>query len=83
MPEKLKQHNTPAWGHALVEALARAVWKPLFGEDFIKRNPHQKAVLVDDIWVVRCVGGGLHPGGDYHAYIKRDTGEILRVYVGM
>lgn len=60
-------------------SIARAVWKPLYGKDIIERNPHQQAVLVDGIWVVQCVGE-FRQGGSPHAYIKQETGEIVRVY---
>jgi hypothetical protein len=60
-------------------SIARAVWKSIFGKDIIERNPHQQAVLVDGIWVVECVGE-LRLGESPHAYVKQETGEILRVY---
>lgn len=59
-------------------AIAVAVWKPIYGDEPIKRQAPYRATLVDGIWVVRGNMKGLAPGGTAKALIRQDTGEILQ-----
>ncbi len=74
---------SPLYGYVPDEATAVSIavreWESRFGKDTVERNPNRKAVLVDGIWVVMCMGE-LRPGVSPYAHIRKETGEIIRVY---
>ena len=75
---------SPPYGYVPDEATAVSIavkeWELRFGKDTIERNPNRKAVLVDGIWVVMCMGE-LSPGVSPYAHIRKESGEIIRVYL--